>query len=63
MKYKAIKDCVINGVAYAEGDEMEIASVEQLVKLSEKGFIKKLTLKEIQSFEKEKNKIKEEEEI
>lgn len=63
MKYKAIKDCIINGVVYTEGDEIEIATVEQLVKLNEKGFIKKLTLKEIQSFEKEKNKINKEEEI
>jgi len=56
MKYEALKECVVNGVAYAVGDEINVASAEQLVKLSEKGFIRTLTLKEIQNFRKEEPK-------
>ena len=43
-----------NGVFYDKGDEVEVTTKEQLVKLNEKGFINSLTPKEIQDFGKKK---------
>ena len=68
IKIIAKKDFTRNGEPIFTGDEVKVNSVEELVKLNEKGFIEPLTLKEIVQFKKElenpKNdfKIKEEEE-
>lgn len=58
--YKAKIDFVFNGVAYEKGDTIKADTKEQLIALSEKGFIEPLTLKQIQNFNKEKKKIEEE---
>lgn len=68
IKIIAKKDFTRNGEYVFAGDEVKVNTVEELVKLNEKGFIEPLTLKEIVQFKKElenpKNdfKIKEEEE-
>ena len=68
IKIIAKKDFTRKGEPIFAGDEVKVNSVEELVKLNEKGFIEPLTLKEIVQFKKElenpKNdfKIKEEEE-
>ena len=68
IKIIAKKDFTRNGEPIFVGDDVKVNSVEELVKLNEKGFIEPLTLKEIVQFKKElenpKNdfKIKEEEE-
>lgn len=68
IKIIAKKDFTIKGEPIFAGDEVIVNSVEELVKLNEKGFIEPLTFKEIVQFKKElenpKNdfKIKEEEE-
>ena len=68
IKIIAKKDFTRNGEPVFVGDDVKVNSVEELVKLNEKGFIEPLTLKEIVQFKKElenpKNdfKIKKEEE-
>ena len=68
IKIIAKKDFTRNGEPIFVGDDVKVNSVEELVKLNEKGFIEPLTLKEIVQFKKElenpKNdfKIKKEEE-
>ena len=68
IKIIAKKDFTRKGEPIFAGDDVKVNSVEELVKLNEKGFIEPLTLKEIVQFKKElenpKNdfKIKEEEE-
>lgn len=65
IKIIAKKDFTIKGEHIFANDEVEINSVEELVKLNEKGFIEPLTLKEIIEFKKElenPKKIKKEEE-
>lgn len=65
IKIIAKKDFTRNGEYVFAGDEVEVNSVEELVKLNEKGFIEPLTLKEIIEFKKElenPKKIKKEEE-
>ena len=68
IKIIAKKDFTRNGEPIFVGDDVKVNSVEELVKLNEKGFIEPLTFKDIVQFKKElenpKNdfKIKEEEE-
>ena len=68
IKIIAKKDFTRNGEPIFVGDDVKVNSVEELVKLNEKGFIEPLTLKDIVQFKKElenpKNdfKIKKEEE-
>ena len=68
IKIIAKKDFTRNGEPIFTGDEVKVNTVEELVKLNEKGFIEPLTLKEIVQFKKELEnpkddfKIKEEEE-
>jgi len=50
MKPKAIKRCQVNGVFYEEGEEININTKEQLIKLNEMGFIEPLTPKQIQEY-------------
>lgn len=53
MKIVAKVDININGIFYEKGDEIEIISKEQLIKLNEKGYIEPLTPKQIQNWGKE----------
>lgn len=64
IKIIAKKDFTRKGEPIFSGDELKVNSVEELVKLNEKGFIEPLTLKDIVQFKKELEnfKIKEEEE-
>ena len=65
IKIIAKKDFTRKGEPIFAGDEVKVNSVEELVKLNEKGFIEPLTLKEIVQFKKElenPEKIKKEEE-
>ena len=65
IKIIAKKDFTRKGEPIFAGDEIKVNSVEELVKLNEKGFIEPLTLKDIVQFKKElenPKKIKKEEE-
>ena len=65
IKIIAKKDFTRNGEPIFAGDEVKVNTVEELVKLNEKGFIEPLTLKDIVQFKKElenPEKIKKEEE-
>lgn len=65
IKIIAKKDFTRKGEYIFAGDELKVNTVEELVKLNEKGFIDPLTLKEIIEFKKElenPKKIKKEEE-
>ena len=65
IKIIAKKDFTRNGEPIFAGDDVKVNSVEELVKLNEKGFIEPLTFKEIVQFKKElenPEKIKKEEE-
>ena len=65
IKIIAKKDFTRNGEPIFAGDEVKVNSIEELVKLNEKGFIEPLTLKDIVQFKKElenPKKIKKEEE-
>lgn len=62
MKYNALKDFIFNGTYYSRGEEVKINSKEDLIKLSEKGFIRALTIKEINNFGKAPKKIEKKEE-
>ena len=53
IKIIAKKDFTRNGEPIFCGDEIKVNSVEELVKLNEKGFIEPLTLKDIVQFKKE----------
>lgn len=53
IKIIAKKDFTRNGEPVFVGDDVKVNSVEELVKLNEKGFIEPLTLKEIVQFKKE----------
>lgn len=50
MKPIAKINCQFNGVFYDKGDEIEVKTKEQLIKLNEKGFIEPLTPKQIQDY-------------
>lgn len=50
------------GTWYEKGDEVNVQTKEELVKLNEKGFIEPLTFKEIENFGKEEPKKRKEEE-
>lgn len=50
MKPIAKINCEVNGVFYEKGDEIEVTSKQQIVKLNERGFIEPLTPKQIQEF-------------
>lgn len=56
MKPKIQKDCKINDMYYAKGDEIEVQNKEQLLKLVEKGFVEPLTPKQIQDYFNKPNK-------
>ena len=65
IKIIAKKDFTRKGEPIFAGDELKVNTVEELVKLNEKGFIEPLTLKDIVQFKKElenPEKIKKEEE-
>ena len=57
--FTATKNFTLNGIAYEVGDEVKVETKEQLIKLNELGFIKPLTLKQIQSFSNEKKEAEE----
>jgi hypothetical protein len=50
MKPKVKKSFQLNGVFYDQGEEINVDSKEQLIKLNELGFIEPLTQKEIQDY-------------
>lgn len=54
--YKAKTNFNLNGIFYEKGDDVQVESKEQLVKLNELGFINPLSAKEIQNFGKTKPK-------
>lgn len=66
MKLIAKGSFNLNGKFYEKGDEVKVATKEELIRLNEKGFIEAITPKDIQDFGKEpiitKTKIKNEEE-
>lgn len=65
IKIIAKKDFTRKGEPIFAGDDVKVNSVEELVKLNEKGFIEPLSFKEIVQFKKElenPEKIKKEEE-
>lgn len=53
MKLIASKSFNLNGVFYEAGNEVTVASKEELIRLNEKGFVEPLTPKQIQDFGKE----------
>jgi len=53
MKPIAKIDCRINDKFYAKGDEIEVQTKEQIIKLNELGYIEPLSMKDIQNFGKE----------
>ena len=58
IKIIAKKDFTRNGEPIFVGDDVKVNSVEELVKLNEKGFIEPLTFKDIVQFKKELEKPK-----
>lgn len=50
MKPIAKINCRYNGTFYDKGDEVEVQTKDDLIKLIENGFIEPLTGKEIQDF-------------
>ena len=60
MKLIAKKNFSLNGVFYEKGDEVIADTKNQAVKLNELGFIEPLKTKDIQNFDNNKSKIKEE---
>ena len=52
--YKAKTNFSLNGVLYEEGDDVEVKTKMQLIKLNELGYIQPLSAKEIQNFGKPK---------
>lgn len=57
MKPIAKINCQFNGRFYNKGDEIEVKTKEQLIKLNEIGFIEPLTMKDIQNFDRKEIKI------
>lgn len=53
---KAVTNFTLNGVYYEKGDIVKVETIEDLIKLNEKGFIEPLTAKEIQNFGKKPKK-------
>lgn len=53
MKPIAKMNIQVNGIFYEKGDEVNVESKEQLIKLNENGYIEPLTAKEIQNWNKE----------
>lgn len=51
MKLICKKDFTLGEKYYEKGDEVEVASKEQLILLNEKGFIEPLTRKEIENYD------------
>lgn len=39
-----------NGIIYEKGEEVKIETIQELVRLNEKGFIEPLSAKEVQNF-------------
>lgn len=60
MKIIAKKDFSMNGKNYIEGDELTNLTIQEIVKLNEKGFIEPLSYKDLvliqREFENKKNK-------
>lgn len=56
MKPIAKKDFFYKKIFYGVGDEVVIDTKEELIRLSEKGFIQPLKFKDIQNFGKEEPK-------
>lgn len=52
MKIIARMNINVNGIFYEKGDEVEVKSKEELIRLNEKGYIEPLTPKEIQNWDK-----------
>lgn len=50
---KALKEFTFKGAYYEKGDDVKVETLEELVKLNEKGFITPQTLKDYQNFGKE----------
>ena len=50
MKPIAKKSFNLNGVFYDKGDEVEVNSKDELIRLNEKGFIEPLSPKDIQNY-------------
>lgn len=53
MKPIAKMNIQVSGIFYEKGDEVNVESKEQLIKLNENGYIEPLTAKEIQNWNKE----------
>jgi len=56
-------DCVINGVFYEKGKEIQNLNYEQIVKANEIGYIEPLDYKELMVIKEELNKPKKKEEL
>lgn len=56
MKPIAKERFSLNNIIYEKGDEVEVKTKEQLIKLNERGFIEPLKIKDIQNFGKEPKK-------
>lgn len=52
--YKAKVDFTLNDTFYEKGDDVEVKTQAQLVKLNELGFIQPVSVKEIKNFGKTK---------
>lgn len=59
---KAITNFSYHGKWYEKGDNIPIETVEELIRLNEKGFIEPQTMKDIQDFGKEQPKVNDKEE-
>ena len=53
---KAKTDFCFKGTWYSENDDVPVYTVEDLVKLNEKGFVEPQTIKDIQNFTKDNKK-------
>ena len=59
---KTVTDFSYHGKWYAKGENIKIDTVEELIRLNEKGFIEPQSMKDIQNFGKEQPKINDKEE-
>lgn len=50
---KALKEFTFKGIYYEKNDDVKVETLEELVKLNEKGFITPQILKDYQNFGKE----------
>lgn len=57
MKPVATTNFNLSGKFYEKGDEVDIKSQDELIRLNEKGFIRPLTAKEIQNWNKEEKPV------